>query len=110
MKDGYKVLYAPKALEDLKDLYTYLALELQLPDAAKQQIHRIREAISALSFMSLRHPLVDWEPWSSIGMHTLPVYRLIVFYTVDTGAGSVTIIRIVYGERALKCLADREHE
>ncbi len=106
MKDGYKVLYAPKALEDLKDLYTYLALELQLPDAAKRQIHRIREAISALSFMSLRHPLV----WSSMGMHTLPVDRFIVFYTVDTGAGSVTMIRIVYGGRDLKCLADGEHE
>ena len=64
-----------------------------------------RKAIRSLDFMPSRNPIVDWEPWKSIGMHKVPVGNFIVFYTVDSAAMTVTIIRIVFGGRDIQRMA-----
>lgn len=39
MNDRFSVVYSPKALNDLKDIYTYIADELKVPDTAKNQVN-----------------------------------------------------------------------
>lgn len=106
MNDSYSVVYSPKAKDDLKEIYTYIAFTLLVPDTAKDQVGRIRKEIHSLDFMPLRNPIVDWEPWKSMEMHKLPVDNFVVFYTVDKSAMTVTIIRIVYGGRDIAGLAN----
>lgn len=99
MSDSYSVIYAPKAKDDLKEIYSYIAFTLLVPGTAKGQVDRIRKEIRSLDFMPLRNPIVDWEPWKSMGMHKAPVDNFVVFYTVNESSSVVTIIRIVYGGR-----------
>lgn len=105
MKASYAVSYAPQALEDLKDIYAYIAFTLQAVSTAKNQVNQIRKEIRALDAMPLRYPVVDWEPWRSLRMRKMPVGHFIVFYTADTEMNAVTVIRIVYGGRNLEALA-----
>ncbi|WP_330588312.1 type II toxin-antitoxin system RelE/ParE family toxin [Emergencia sp. 1XD21-10] len=36
MSEQYKVIYSPQAADDLKDIYSYIAFELLVPDTAKK--------------------------------------------------------------------------
>ncbi len=105
MNDTYSVVYSPEARNDIKDIYSYIAFELLVPGTAEGQVNRIRKAICSLDFMPSRNPIVDWEPWKSMGMHKVPVDNFVVFYTVDDVALTVTIIRIVYGGRDMQRIA-----
>ena len=110
MSDSYSVVYSPEALNDLKDIYAYIAQELLVPDTALNQVNRIRKEIRSLDFMPSRYALVDWEPWKSMGMHKVPVDNFAVFYTVDSNSMTVVIIRIVYGGRDIESIAAQNHE
>lgn len=109
MSDLYNVVYSPQALNDLKDIYAYIAQELLVPDTARKQVNRIRKEIRALDFMPSRYGLVDWEPWKSMGMRKVSVGHFVVFYTVDSDSGIVAIVRIVYGGRDLESIAAQNH-
>ena len=54
MSDSYNVVYSPQALNDLKDIYAYIAQELFVPDTARNQVNRIRKEIRSLDFMPSR--------------------------------------------------------
>lgn len=99
MNNAYSIVYSPKAKNDLKEIYSYIAFSLMVPDTAKNQVNRIRKGIRLLDFMPSRHSIVDWEPWKSMGMYKLSVDNFSIFYTVDTNIHTVTIIRIVYAKR-----------
>ena len=105
MSYPYSVVYSPEALNDLKDIYAYLAYELLVPDTAQDQVNRIRKEIRSLSFLPARYALVDWEPWKSMQMHKVPVDHFVVFYTVSSDTRTVTVIRIVYGGRDIASIA-----
>ena len=68
-----KVVYSPAAQDDVKDIFNYIAYELQAPQAARNQVNRIRSAIKKLNSMPERHEVVFWEPWASMGMRKIPV-------------------------------------
>lgn len=101
MNDGYEVVYSPAALDDLRDIYAYIAQKLQVPNIARDQVNRIREMARSLSLMPSRYAMVDWEPWKTMGMRKVSVGNFVVFYTVDGVSMTVTIVRIVYGGRDL---------
>lgn len=105
MSDSYAVVYSPKAKDDLKEIYSYIAFKLQVPNTAQGQINRIRKAIRSLGFMPARNPIVDWEPWQSMEVHKVSVGNFVVFYTVNDSTSIVTIIRIVYGGRDIAGIA-----
>ncbi|MCM1107274.1 MAG: type II toxin-antitoxin system RelE/ParE family toxin [Blautia sp.] len=96
MNDNYNIIYSPQAKDDIKNIYSYIAFELQVPDTARKQINRIREKIRSLDLMPARYGIVDWEPWQSMSMHKLLVDNFIVYYTAHSDTLIVTIIRIVY--------------
>lgn len=110
MSDLYHVIYSSKAMEDLKDIYAYIADELQVPDTAEKQVNRIRQAVRKLNFMPSRHALVDWEPWESMEMHKMPIDHFVVFYLVNSQTMMVSVIRIVYGKRDIKRIAESDSE
>lgn len=61
MNGIYSVIYSPQALDDLREIYLYIAFALKVPDTAKKQVNRIRKEIHSLDFMPSRYSLVDWE-------------------------------------------------
>ena len=101
----YTVRYAPQALDDLRDLYSYVAFSLKEPATAQKLVNRIRKAARSLDALPGRYPVVDWEPWQSMGMHRFTVEDFLLFYLIDQSTRTVTLVRIVYGGRDLQNLA-----
>ena len=65
MTDSHNVGYSVGALGDLREIYSYIANELLVPETAAAQLGRIRKEVRSLDFMPARYALVDWEPWHS---------------------------------------------
>ncbi|WP_454962203.1 type II toxin-antitoxin system RelE/ParE family toxin [Eggerthia catenaformis] len=102
MTDSYKVGYSINALDDLREIYAYIANKLLIPETATAQLGRIRKEVHSLDFMPTRYALVEWGPWHSMKIHQLPVDNFIVYYLVDDEERTVTIARIFYGGRDIE--------
>ena len=102
MSETFTISYSQDSLDDLREIYSYIANELLVPEIAEGQINRIRNEVRSLDFMPSRHTLVDWEPWYSMKMHQLPVDNFIVYYLVSKEESIVTIARVIYGGRDIK--------
>lgn len=57
MTDSYKVGYSVDALDDLREIYSYIANELLVPETASAQLSRIRKEVRSLDFMPARYAL-----------------------------------------------------
>ena len=104
MSGSYTVVYAPQALEDLRDIASYLTFTFHAPDTAKRLTSRIRKQIRELDHLLARHPAVEWEPWHNINLRHVSVGNFVVFYRVEEAGQTVTVVRIVYGGRDLEQL------
>ena len=102
MTESYIVKYSEDALDDLREIYTYIANELLVPNIVAAQVGRIRKEVRSLNFMPARYALVEWEPWHTMGMHRLPVDKFVVYYLVDNKARTVTVVRVFYGGRDIE--------
>lgn len=109
MSDTYSVIYSPEAKDDLREIYSYIAFELEAPDTAQRQVNRIRKEIRSLDFMPARYAIVDWEPWRSMEMHRVPVDNFVVYYVIDDKSRTVTVIRIFYSGRDAEYIINAEH-
>lgn len=97
MSKTYKVIFSSEAVNDLQNIYAYIAYELLEPDTAGRQVERIMEKVNSLETMPGKYAVVDWEPMRSRNVHRVPVDNYLVFYKVDSGQKLVTIARIFYG-------------
>jgi len=95
----WDVNYTNDALQDLQDIYDYIALILLEPGIAEKQTDRIMNAADSLDHMPLRYRLYDDEPWRSRGLRVLPVDNYLIFYLPDESQNTIAIIRIMYGGR-----------
>lgn len=110
MSAAYSVIYSPEALDDLKEIYAYIAFTLLVPETAEGQVSRIRKEIRSLDFMPSRYARVEWEPWRSMEMHRLPVDNFVVYYSVNDDTLIVTVIRIFYGGRDVEGIINAEKD
>ena len=110
MSDTYSIIYSSEAKEDLRENYSNNAYDLQAPETAEGQVNRIRKEIRSLDFMPSRYAVVDWEPWKSMGMHRVPVDNFIVYYVVNNGSRTITVIRIFYGGRDIEDIIQAKRE
>ena len=99
MSRKYTINYSPDALDDLKDIYSYIAFHLLEKDTARKLVAKIRKELKTLASMPERYVLVDWEPWHSAGVRTLLVANYIAYYRVDNELNAVLIGRILYAGR-----------
>ena len=105
---NYHVQYSAEAVEDLRNIYQYIAVELQAPQTAQGQVDRIRKMIRSLSFTPTRFAAVEWEPWASMGMRKVPVNNYLVFYLVKNTEATVTVVRIFYGGRNIEEIVNED--
>ena len=97
----WEVEYAPRAQEDLDEIFEYYATD-QLDDSfAESLIVRLVKAADSLAEMPLRHRLYPEEPWQSVGVRFMPVGRYLIFYLPVQADRTVKILRIIHGARDL---------
>lgn len=96
---SYLIKYSDEALQDLKNIFEYIASQLREPVIAVGQVNRIRESIRSLEQFPARNKVVTWEPWHSLEMRQIPVDNFIAFYTINNDTSAVNVVRVFYGKR-----------
>ena len=96
---SYKIVYTEGSEQDLLNIYRYIAMDLLVPETAKNQIGRIMKAVNELESLPFRHKRYHDEPWHSKGLRVLPVDNYLVFYTVIEDDEKVVVLRIMYAGR-----------
>ncbi len=90
----YIVQITDKALEDMEEIYDYIAMQLQAPENAMGQYNRIAEAIERLDVFPERVRIMDSEPEHKMGLRQLPVDNYSVFYVIKEER--VIVARVLY--------------
>jgi len=97
----FSVRYSLHAKEDIKNIYEYITFVLLEPQAAKNIINKIMREISTLNTMPERYPIYQIESAHGLSIRFVTVKKYIIFFTVNKQNETVTVVRIVYGERDL---------
>ena len=95
----YEVEVSEQADRDLREIFEYIAFELQSPDNAIGQLNRLEEQILSFDAMPKRYRKYEKEPWKSRGLRVLPVDNYVVLYIPDSDKKVVTILRVMYAGR-----------
>lgn len=98
----FEIEISDQADADLRNIYEYIAFELQSPENAGGQLDRLEERIMSLDQMPERFREYENEPWRSRGLHIMPVDNYCVLYIPDAENAVVTIIRVMYGGRDIE--------
>ena len=95
----YEVEVSEQADRDLREIFEYIAFELQSPENAIGQLNRLEEQILSFDAMPKRYRKYEKEPWKSRGLRELPVDNYVVLYIPDSDKKVVTILRVMYAGR-----------
>ncbi len=98
----FEVEISDQADRDLRDIYEYIAYELQSQENASGQLDRLEARIMNLEQMPERFRLYEKEPWHDRGLRVMPVDNYCVLYVADDKKAVVTIIRVMYGGRDIE--------
>ena len=88
--EQYKVEITKEALQDMEDIYNYIALELLSPEKAMGQYNRIADEILTLDIFPQRYRITDSEPEKQMELRRMLVDNYSVFYTIRTDKVIVT--------------------
>ena len=80
--DKYTVEITKAVLQDMEDIYNYIAFELLSPDAAMEQYNRIADEILTLDIFPQRNRIMDSEPERRMELRRMFVDNYTVFYTI----------------------------
>lgn len=95
----YEVEVSQQADSDLREIFEYIAFELQSPKNASGQLDRLEKQILSLNTMPERYRRYEKEPWKSRGLRVLPVDNYVALYIPDCDKKVVTILRVMYTRR-----------
>jgi len=91
----YKLEVTDEAIENLEQIYLYIAEELQSPSSAKGQYERIVSQIMKLEIFPARYNIIEFEPARSRCMRLMPIDNFAVIYIVVEE--KVIVTNIFYG-------------
>ena len=90
----YKVEITKEALQDMEDIYNYIALDLLSPENAMGQYNRIADEILALDVFPQRYRIMDKKKKKNMELRRMIVDNYSVFYTIR--ADKVIVIDVLY--------------
>lgn len=86
----YKIEITREALQDMEDIYNYIAIDLLSPENAMNQYNRIAEEILKLDFFPERFRIMESEPEKKMELRRLLVDNYSIFYTIRSNKVIVT--------------------
>lgn len=92
--EQYKVEITKEALQDMEDMYNYIALELLSSENAMGQYNRIADEILTLYTFPQRYRIMDSEPEKQMELRRMIVDNYSVFYTIR--ADKVIVTDVLY--------------
>ena len=98
----YKVLLTPEFQQEIRDIHSYIANTLLVPETAAKQVVRIMDVVKSLDEMPERNPLYEKEPWHSRGLRKVVIDNYVVFYYVNKKVNEVAVFHVFYGGRNIE--------
>ena len=95
----YDIRIMKQAQNDIREIYRYIAEDLQNPDAATRRIMLINEKIQSLKDNPARFPLVQDDYLASKGLRLIVIKTHLVFFIIRQKEQAVSVMRILYGRR-----------
>ena len=80
--EQYKVEITKEALQDMEDIYNYIATALLSPENAIGQYNRIADEILSLDSLPERYRIMESEPEKRMELRRMSVDNYSVFYTI----------------------------
>jgi plasmid stabilization system protein ParE len=96
---SYTIRIMKPAQIEMREIYRYIAEDLQNPVAASRRITLIDKAIQSLKKNPTRYPLVRDDYLASKGYRLIVVKNHIVFFIVRKELKAVSVMRVLYGRR-----------
>lgn len=90
----YQIKITNKALEDMAEIYEYIADNLKVSDTAMKQYDRIADGIESLNEFPERYKLFAFQPECDLCLRQLPVWNYSAIYAVE--GDCVTVLRVLY--------------
>lgn len=97
--DNYKVKINPKAIRDLESIYKYIAIEKQVPQNAKGQVDRIKNAILRLNTFPQSHQERNVGRYAGKGYRQLIIDNYIAIFRIDEVKKIVYVVTVQYQGR-----------
>ena len=95
----FEVELTERADRDLRNIFLYIAVDLQSPENADKQVKRLWNAILSLDELPERYRRYEDEPWHSRGLRILPVDNYNILYIPSLEERIVRIMTVMYGGR-----------
>ncbi|MEI3614977.1 type II toxin-antitoxin system RelE/ParE family toxin [Pseudogracilibacillus sp. SO30301A] len=96
-ENKYKIKIAPKAFEDLNEIYSYISDELYNEDADDDPLTKIETSIMRLEEFPYSCSFVTDEILKNKGYRKLIIENYISFYLVWEEEKQVVVMRVLYG-------------
>lgn len=93
----YIVKILPTAINDIQEIYNYIAFELKSVINAEKTISKIRTEIENLKTFPNGFRLYPKEPWHSRKLRFTPIGNYIVFFIANDIKLEVNVLRVLYG-------------
>lgn len=97
---NYRVVMTALAKTSLRNARTYIARNLANPIAAKNVYNSIMKRIKDLKCNPCLYPILDCEPFKSMGVRSFPVGSYIVYYQADYAINTVFVLKIAGGAQS----------
>ena len=97
--DKYQVRLMNQALQDLDEIYCYIARNLQEPGAAAELLDALESEILSLEYLPYRCAERRTGSFANGGYRQLMVKNYIVVYRVDEVRKQVLIVTVRYARR-----------
>lgn len=91
----FRIELTDEALDNLEQIYLYIAEELKSKSSAKMQYERIVKQIMKLETFPERYHLLEYGKAFSRGMRLMPVDNYAIIYIVQSK--KVIVTNILYG-------------
>lgn len=96
---NYSVVLTAQAQTDLREIFQYIAVDLQSVQNAAGQLSRLEKAIASLNRMPERFRVYDRAKWRERNLRVMSVDHYLVFYIPTHDDHRVTVLRVMYGGR-----------
>ena len=95
----FEVELTERADRDLRNIFLYIAVDLQSSENADKQVKRLWNAILSLDELPERYRRYEDEPWHSRGLRILSVDNYNILYIPSLEERIVRIMTVMCGGR-----------
>ncbi len=97
--DKYRVKVNPKAIRELDNIYEYIANEKLVPENAKGQVDRIKNAVLSLDTFLQSHQERNGDRYAGTSYRQLLIDNYIAIFRIDEAHKIVCVLTIQYQEQ-----------